>query len=110
MGWRVRRSFKIAPGVRLNVGKHGPTSVSSKLGPVTVNSRRGATIRAAKGVSYTTGVPNGKKKKGTSYQQAISAPKKSGGCCLWPFMAFSALGLALVCGAVELIRHNRMMT
>jgi TM2 domain-containing membrane protein YozV len=47
----MRRSYKIAPGVRLNVSKSG-FSTSTKLGPVTLNSRGRATVRVAKGLSY----------------------------------------------------------
>src|SRR3954454_13611721 len=54
MGLRVRRSFKVAPGLRLNVSKSG-LSTSSKLGPLTVNSRGRTTVRLAKGISYSTG-------------------------------------------------------
>jgi hypothetical protein len=73
----MRRSYKIAPGVRLNVSKSG-VSTSTKLGKrVTVNSRRGTTVRVAKGVSYTTG-----------------GGGKNGGCCLLPLLALS-LGVLL---------------
>jgi hypothetical protein len=37
MGWRFRKSFKILPGIRLNVGKKGPTSVSVGKGIFTTN-------------------------------------------------------------------------
>src|SRR5690242_16910782 len=89
---RVRRSYKILPGVRLNVGKRG-ASISSKFGPVTVNSRRGATVHVAKGVSYTSGT-GVKRRRNT--QQAIVQKPTSGGCCLWPFM-FGFAGLVLLC-------------
>lgn len=95
MGWRVRRSYRIAPGVRVNVGKSGVTSVSTKLGKnLTVNSRRGATVRVAKGVSYTatpTAAPSGKRKKGVRYEDAVLSKAKGGGCCLWPFMLLLAM-------------------
>ncbi|MFT8888559.1 MAG: DUF4236 domain-containing protein [Ethanoligenens sp.] len=49
MGWRVHRSVKIAPGVRLNIGKKG-TSVS--LG------RKGARVTVGKNrVTRTIGIP-----------------------------------------------------
>jgi hypothetical protein len=51
MGWRVRRSVRVGKGLRINLSKSG-LSTSTKLGPVTVNSRRGTTIRVAKGLSY----------------------------------------------------------
>jgi hypothetical protein len=51
MGWRIRRSIRVGKGLRINLSKSG-ISTSTKLGPVTVNSRRGTTIRVAKGLSY----------------------------------------------------------
>lgn len=51
MGWRVRRSIRVGKGYRINLSKSG-ISTSTKLGPITVNSRRGTTIRVAKGLSY----------------------------------------------------------
>jgi hypothetical protein len=51
MGWRVRRSIRVGKGYRINLSKRG-ISTSTKLGPVTINSRRGTTIRVAKGLSY----------------------------------------------------------
>ncbi len=102
MGWRMRRSYRIAPGVRLNVSKSG-VSTSSKLGPVTVNSRRGATVRVAKGMSYTASPTSAKKKTGTSSEEAVTvAKKKSGGCCLWPFMLTLVVCVA---GIVALVKR-----
>lgn len=50
MGWRFRKSFKIAPGIRLNIGKKGISSLS--IGP------RGAHINVGKnGTSLSTGIP-----------------------------------------------------
>lgn len=49
MGWRVHRSIKIAPGVRLNIGKKG-TSVSF--------GRKGARVTVGKNrVTRTIGIP-----------------------------------------------------
>lgn len=58
MGYRVRKSFKVGPGVRLNVSKRG-FSTSTKLGPITLNSRGRTTVRLAKGVSYSTSMSTG---------------------------------------------------
>jgi len=50
MGWRFRKSIKILPGVRLNIGKRGVTSAS--VGP------KGFTSNISdKGVRNTVGVP-----------------------------------------------------
>ena len=75
MGWRVRKSYKILPGSRLNVGKRG-MSISTKMGPVTLNSRGRATARVAKGVSYQVNVAGGSKSRRSS-----AAPQTKG-CCL----------------------------
>lgn len=61
MGWRFRRSFRIAPGIRLNAGKRGFTSVS--LGG------RGATLNlGSRGVTSTVSLPG----TGLSYQHRFS--------------------------------------
>jgi uncharacterized protein YgiM (DUF1202 family) len=57
MGWRYRKSFKIAPGLRLNMGKGGFTSISV--------GGRGATLNLGKrGVTSTVSLPG----TGLSYQ------------------------------------------
>ena len=57
MGWRFRRSFRIAPGIRLNMGKSGFTSLSV--------GGRGATLNLGKrGVTSTVSLPG----TGLSYQ------------------------------------------
>ena len=57
MGWRFRRSFRIAPGIRLNMGKTGFTSLSV--------GGRGATLNLGKrSVTGTVSVPV----TGLSYQ------------------------------------------
>ena len=53
MGFRFRKSFKIAPGVRMNVGKNGVSSFSfgGKGTTLNVGGKRGAraTFRACQG-------------------------------------------------------------
>ena len=57
MGWRYRKSFKMAPGLRLNMGKGGFTSISV--------GGRGATLNLGKrGVTSTVSLPG----TGLSYQ------------------------------------------
>lgn len=57
MGWRFRRSLRIAPGIRLNLGSRGMTSLS--LGG------RGVTVNLSKrGTKTTYGLPG----TGLSYQ------------------------------------------
>lgn len=60
MGLRFRRSVKIAPGTRLNIGKKSVgISFGGKYGGISTNSRTGTTARISApgtGVSYTTKV------------------------------------------------------
>jgi hypothetical protein len=63
MGWRFRRSFRIAPGIRLNMGKSGFTSLSI--------GGRGATLNLGKrGVTSTVSLPG----TGLSYQHRYKNP------------------------------------
>jgi hypothetical protein len=61
MGWRFRKSFKIIPGVRLNVGSKGVTSLSLGGRGVTLNlGKRGTTTTLSllgTGLSYRTYSP-----------------------------------------------------
>lgn len=62
MGWRFRRSFRIIPGIRLNMGRSGFTSVSV--------GGRGATLNLGKrGVTSTISLPG----TGLSYQHRYKA-------------------------------------
>lgn len=63
MGFRFRKSFRIAPGIRINISKKGLSSVS--LGG------RGATLNVGsdKGARVTVGIPG----TGMSYSEQIGA-------------------------------------
>ena len=58
MAFRFRKSIKLAPGVKLNVGKKSVgVSVGGKYGGVSYNSRSGSRARVSSpgtGLSYTT--------------------------------------------------------
>ena len=46
MGSRFRKSFKVAPGVRVNLGKKSTgISIGGKYGGISVNSKTGARAR-----------------------------------------------------------------
>lgn len=64
MGLRFRKSIKIAPGVRLNLGKKSAgISIGGKSGGVSFNTRTGARARVSApgtGLSYSTKI-GGKK-------------------------------------------------
>lgn len=84
MGLRIGGRFRIAKGVSLNVSKSGISS-SVRMGNVTMNSRRGATVRIAPGVSYS--VPTGsssrkrnsKEGRRTNERNASKVPKGASG-------------------------------
>ncbi len=62
MGFRFRKSIKILPGVRVNIGK---TGVSTTVG------RRGASVTISeRGTSATVGIPG----TGIAYSQKIAGP------------------------------------
>lgn len=61
MGLNYRKRVKIGPGLFLNIGKNGISSVSQKIGNVTFNSKGTTTINLGGGISYS--LPAKKKKK-----------------------------------------------
>ena len=53
MGFKYRKSVKIAPGVKLNVGKKSAgISIGGKYGGVSVNSKTGVRCILIKGTRY----------------------------------------------------------
>lgn len=84
MGFRMRKSIKVAPGVRLNVSKSGVgASVGGKGGRYSVHSSGRRTVSAGggivPGVSYQKSVGGGSSRKASQPQAAAPAsPKKPG--------------------------------
>ena len=73
MGFRFRKSFKVLPGVRINLSKSGASATFGKAGAV-VNV-------SDKGIRETVGVPG----TGISYSEPIStgsASSRPGGIVL----------------------------
>lgn len=72
MGLRFRKSIKLAPGVKLNLGKKSAgISVGGKYGGMSFNSRSGSRARVSipgTGISYSTSV--------SSKKTNFSSPKK----------------------------------
>lgn len=64
LGFRFRKSVKIAPGIKLNVGKKSAgISIGGKYGGISVNSKSGARARVSApgtGLSYTTKISSSK--------------------------------------------------
>lgn len=58
MGLRFRKSFRVAPGIRVNLGKKSVgVSIGGKYGGVSFNTKSGARVRASApgtGLSYST--------------------------------------------------------
>lgn len=67
MGFRFRKSIKIAPGVKLNLGKKSTgISVGNKFGGVSINTKNGITTRVSApgtGMSYTSRIGGKHKRK-----------------------------------------------
>ena len=57
MGFRFRKSIKILPGIKLNIGKKSSSiSIGNKFGGISVNSKTGVTARTSipgTGISFT---------------------------------------------------------
>ena len=62
MGFRFHKRIRLGKGLYLNLGKRGITSISKRIGRVTVTGgKRGIheTARIGGGLSYTTGSSSG---------------------------------------------------
>lgn len=98
MGFRYRKSVKLAPRVRLNFSKHG-MSASIGGGGLTYNTRGKITIGIpGSGVSYEV---NLKKKKQDNQQRSQSSLNQAP---LWGFLGF--IGLSTFAGCVAQMSSN----
>lgn len=95
MAMRYRKSKKIAPGTRLNIGKKSVgVSFGNKGGGISFNSKSGVRVRSS--------IPG----TGISFSSKIGGSKKGNGCflsilmipvyavyfvCIWPFIALYRL-------------------
>ena len=75
MGFRFRKSVKIAPGVKINFGKKSMgLSIGGKYGGVSFNSRTGTRVRASApgtGLSYSTKLGGGHKKSSSDRKSVV---------------------------------------
>lgn len=82
MGMNFRKSFKVAPGVKVNLGKKSAgVSIGGKYGGISMNTKSGTRARVSApgtGMSYSTKI-GGSKAKTTSHNNCstISTPTKS---------------------------------
>lgn len=78
MGIRYRKSIKIAPGVKLNLGKKSAgISIGGKYGGVSFNSKTGARARVSApgtGLSYSTKLGGSSSSTKTSSSTVEKAP------------------------------------
>lgn len=98
MGFRFRRTIKIAPGVRLNIGKKGVSTSIGKRGAGVTFGTKGTTAHVGipgTGISYTTKV--GSKRKHSNNSTTRSSQAQSSGCgcnsCLGLLVVLFILGM-----------------
>ena len=76
MGFKFRKSFKIAPGVKFNVGKKSMgMSFGGKHGGISFNTKSGARARVSApgtGLSYSTKIGGSSKKRSSSSNTSYS--------------------------------------
>jgi len=85
MGFRFRKSFKVLPGVKINLGgKSAGVSVGGKYGGLSWNSRSGAHARAS---AYGTGI---------SYRRKVGKKRKSQKLGFGGTLLLVAIGLGCI--------------
>ena len=103
MGLRIRKSIKIAPGVRLNFGKKGISTSIGKRGAGITIGPTGTTAHVGipgTGISYV-------KKVGTTKKSAMEKLQSTGEnekpirnySCLGSFLAFSGIVIVMAINA-----------
>ena len=93
MGFRFRKSVKIAPGVKLNFGKKSVgMSIGGKYGGASFNSKTGARVRASApgtGLSYSTKISESGKKCAKSSSKPVTNSRPI--CLRWWYIALIVL-------------------
>lgn len=78
MGMKFRKSIKIAPGVKVNLGKKSVgMSIGGKYGGMSINSKTGAKARVSApgtGLSYTTKIGSASHASNSKTQNTDTAP------------------------------------
>ena len=76
MGFKFRKSIKVAPGVKLNLGKKSAgISFGGKKGGISFNSKSGARLRTSipgTGISYSTKLGGGSSRKNSRSSSSSS--------------------------------------
>lgn len=122
MGLRFRKSVKVAPGVKLNVGKKSVgVSLGGKYGGVSFNSMSGARARVSApgtGISYSTKIGNSSNGSPQYQSSSTSSGNKKGGGCLISFLKICGIILMLpftlvfgwIAGLIWLIAFRKKMS
>ena len=98
MAFRIRKSFKIAPGIRLNVSKSGlSTSVGGKGSTVNLSKRGTKVTNSIPGTGISTSKLYG---SGKAQKSSRAAPVAK------PGVGSYLLTLLIVAGALWAIFHN----
>lgn len=91
MGFRFRKSFRIAPGIRINISKKGLSSVSlgGRGATVNVGSDRGARLTVGipgTGVSYSEQIGGG-----DGAEESDAADSSGPGVIVWTILLLGAI-------------------
>ncbi|NNM56304.1 DUF4236 domain-containing protein [Acidocella sp.] len=84
MGFRFRKRFKIAPGIRVNLSKSGASLSVGKPGSTVNFGKRGERV--------TTGIPG----TGLSYSKQFSADRRPGGAKPGPSLMSYVIAAAFI--------------
>jgi hypothetical protein len=98
MGFRFRRSLRIAPGVRLNISRSGlSTTFGARGASVTVGKKgaRGNLGIPGTGISYSAPLASMSKRGSRSPAGAAPSKQNSGGCALIAVCGFLLLAVGM---------------
>ncbi len=105
MVFKFRKSLKIAPGVKLNLGKKSAgISIGGKYGGMSFNSKTGTSARASipdTGISYSTKIGKSKKQKRSG---------KSSGCLTQIFSVLIFISVISACANVNNVSDAKETT
>lgn len=108
MGLRFKKSFKVAPGVKINVGKKSMgVSVGGKYGGISTNTKSGSHMRVSApgtGLSYTTKLDSPHSAESSKHPNNAHYPVYSANYHLIAAIILFILGaIILVFGVIALI-------
>lgn len=96
MGFRFRKTIKVAPGVRLNIGKKGVSTSVGKRGAGVTFGPKGTTAHVGipgTGMSYTSKINS--QSQGANVSDQKTSQNKSSGCGCGYFLAGLLIFVAL---------------